>query len=70
MIFLFLFVTRQAFDDSGDRINAEYDVINIGKKKEMKIVGSFFYENVSQLHLLRPYYSLHRTHSLTLFEQT
>jgi hypothetical protein len=42
--------TRQcdikAFDDSGDRINAEYDVINIGKKGAMKVVGSFFYDTV------------------------
>lgn len=39
---------RQAFDDSGDRINAEYDVINIVKKGGTKVVGSFFYDNVSE----------------------
>ncbi|CAO1443281.1 unnamed protein product [Diamesa serratosioi] len=36
---------RVAFDDSGDRINAEYDVINIGRKGVNKVVGSFFYDN-------------------------
>lgn len=47
---LFIFqLDTKAFDDSGDRINAEYDVINIGKKGAMKIVGSLFYDNVSHL---------------------
>lgn len=36
-----------AFDDNGDRINAEYDVINIGRRNQFKVVGSFSYDNVS-----------------------
>ena len=40
---------NKAFDDSGDRINAEYDVINIGKKGGTKVVGSFFFDNVSMM---------------------
>lgn len=36
-----------AFDDNGDRIYAEYDVINIREKQHKKIVGKYFYDNVS-----------------------
>ncbi|KAL7018717.1 hypothetical protein ACKWTF_010879 [Chironomus riparius] len=36
---------RVAFDDSGDRIYAEYDVINIGKKNGLKVVGKFFFDD-------------------------
>ena len=39
--------TKKAFDDSGDRIYAEYDVMNIGKKGVTKVVGSFFFDTVS-----------------------
>lgn len=46
-----LHLSRQAFDDSGDRINAEYDVINMGRKGH-QVVGSFFYDNVSLEHSL------------------
>lgn len=44
---------RVAFDDNGDRINAEYDVINIGRKNQFKVVGSFFYDTVSFYYLLK-----------------
>lgn len=36
-----------AFDDNGDRIYAEYDVINIREKQHKKIVGKYYYDNVS-----------------------
>lgn len=36
-----------AFDDNGDRIYAEYDVINIREKQHKKAVGKYFYDNVS-----------------------
>lgn len=42
-------IQKKAFDDSGDRIYAEYDVINIGKKGVTKVVGSFFFDTVSFL---------------------
>lgn len=38
-----------AFDDNGDRIYAEYDVINIREKQHKKIVGKYFYDNVSAI---------------------
>ena len=38
----------QAFDDSGDRIYAEYAVMNIIKKSVMKVVGRFFFDDVSK----------------------
>lgn len=37
-----------AFDDNGDRIYAEYDVINIRGKQKKQIVGSFYYDAVSR----------------------
>lgn len=37
-----------AFDDNGDRIYAEYDVINVLEKQHKKIVGKYFYDNVSR----------------------
>lgn len=36
-----------AFDDNGDRIYAEYDVINIRDHQKKKTVGSFYYDAVS-----------------------
>lgn len=42
-------IQKKAFDDSGDRIYAEYDVMNIGKKGVTKVVGSFFFDTVSFL---------------------
>jgi glutamate receptor ionotropic, NMDA 1 len=36
-----------AFDDNGDRIYAEYDVINIKERRKSSIVGSFYYDAVS-----------------------
>lgn len=35
-----------AFDDNGDRMYAEYDVINIREHQRKKIVGSFHYDIV------------------------
>lgn len=36
-----------AFDDNGDRMYAEYDVINVCDHQEKKIVGSFHYDAVN-----------------------
>lgn len=36
-----------AFDDNGDRIYAEYSVVNIRGNQKKFTVGSFLYENVS-----------------------
>lgn len=36
-----------AFDDNGDRMYAEYDVINIRDHQKRKSVGSFHYDPVS-----------------------
>lgn len=36
-----------AFDNNGDRIYAEYDVINIRDHQRRKIVGGFHYDLVS-----------------------
>lgn len=35
-----------AFDDNGDRIYAEYEVINIKDHQRKKAVGSFYYDVV------------------------
>lgn len=35
-----------AFDDNGDRINAEYEVVNTREEKGGKVVGRFFYDEV------------------------
>lgn len=35
-----------AFDDNGDRMFAEYDVINVRDHQRKKIVGSLFYDEV------------------------
>lgn len=39
-----------AFDDNGDRMYAEYDVINVRDHQVKKIVGSFHYEAVREAH--------------------
>lgn len=36
-----------AFDDNGDRIYAEYDVVNIREHQKKVSVGSFHYDAVS-----------------------
>lgn len=35
-----------AFDDNGDRIYAEYEVINIKEHQGKRTVGSFYYDPV------------------------
>lgn len=35
-----------AFDDNGDRIYAEYEVINVLDEQKKKVVGSFYYDEV------------------------
>ncbi|XP_055680763.1 glutamate [NMDA] receptor subunit 1 [Lutzomyia longipalpis] len=42
-----------AFDDNGDRIYAEYDVINIRDHQKKKTVGSFYYDADKQRMRLR-----------------
>lgn len=37
---------KVAFDDNGDRINAEYDVVNVQDKKRLVPVGKYFYNQV------------------------
>lgn len=37
---------KVAFDDQGDRINAEYDVINIQNKQKHKTVGRYYFDRV------------------------
>ncbi|XP_057662984.1 glutamate [NMDA] receptor subunit 1 [Diorhabda carinulata] len=34
---------KVAFDDQGDRINAEYNVVNIQRKKKKVVVGKYFF---------------------------
>lgn len=38
---------KVAFDDNGDRIFAEYEIINVIEKKEHKAVGHYYYNVVS-----------------------
>lgn len=38
---------KVAFDDNGDRIFAEYEIINVIEKKEHKAVGHYYYNTVS-----------------------
>lgn len=41
---------KVAFDDQGDRINAEYNIMNIQRKKKVKvIVGKYFFNRVTTL---------------------
>lgn len=35
-----------AFDDNGDRINAEYEVVNTREGKNKTVIGRFFYHEV------------------------
>ncbi|CAH0555800.1 unnamed protein product [Brassicogethes aeneus] len=43
---------KVAFDDQGDRINAEYNIVNVQRKKKMVVTGKFFYNrNNSRMHL-------------------
>ena len=37
---------RIAFDDNGDRIYAEYDVINVKTEKVLNSVGRYYYSTV------------------------
>lgn len=39
---------KVAFDDNGDRIFAEYDIINIQENGERVSVGQYFYPAVSE----------------------
>ncbi len=41
---------KVAFDDSGDRINAEYHVMNIHLGEKVEKVGQYFYSSVSVEH--------------------
>lgn len=36
-----------AFDDNGDRIYAEYNVVNVREKQKKQVVGKFYYDAVS-----------------------
>lgn len=38
-----------AFDDNGDRIYAEYEVVNTREDKKSTVIGRFFYHTVIQL---------------------
>ncbi|XP_023312647.1 glutamate [NMDA] receptor subunit 1-like, partial [Anoplophora glabripennis] len=43
---------KVAFDDQGDRINAEYNLVNIQRKKKKVVVGKFFFKRESdKMHL-------------------
>lgn len=38
---------KVAFDDQGDRINAEYNIVNIQKRKQEVVVGKHYFNRVS-----------------------
>lgn len=38
---------KVAFDDNGDRINAEYNIVNIQEQAKQVSVGQYLYSNVS-----------------------
>lgn len=40
-----------AFDDNGDRMFAEYEVINVRDHQRKKIVGKLLYDTVCRIHL-------------------
>lgn len=40
---------KVAFDDNGDRINAEYDVMNVQEPGILTVVGQYLYNSVSFL---------------------
>ena len=42
---------RVAFDDNGDRIFAEYDIVNIQNNNQKVSVGQYFYSAVSYFQL-------------------
>lgn len=43
---------KVAFDDQGDRINAEYNIVNIQRKRKQVTVGKFFFNRESnRMHL-------------------
>ncbi|XP_060528776.1 glutamate [NMDA] receptor subunit 1 isoform X2 [Cylas formicarius] len=43
---------KVAFDDQGDRINAEYNIVNIQRKKKKNVVGKYFFHKESnKMHL-------------------
>nr|XP_023029657.1 glutamate [NMDA] receptor subunit 1 isoform X1 [Leptinotarsa decemlineata] len=43
---------KVAFDDQGDRINAEYNIVNIQRKKKKVVVGKYFFNKESnKMHL-------------------
>ncbi|XP_048518841.1 glutamate [NMDA] receptor subunit 1 isoform X1 [Dendroctonus ponderosae] len=59
---LFTFIKKQvlingetgkvAFDDQGDRINAEYNIVNVQRKKKKVVVGRHFYnKQTDRMHL-------------------
>lgn len=37
---------KVAFDDQGDRINAEYNIVNVQRKKKKVLVGKHYYSKV------------------------
>jgi hypothetical protein len=37
---------KVAFDDQGDRISAEYNIVNIQRKRKQVTVGKFFFNRV------------------------
>lgn len=41
-----------AFDDNGDRMFAEYEVINIRENLQKKVVGRYYYDTVSSIKIL------------------
>jgi hypothetical protein len=40
-----------AFDESGDRINAEYHVINVHPGENLAKVGQYFYSSVIKIRI-------------------
>lgn len=38
---------KVAFDDNGDRINAEYDIVNVQGPSNQSSVGTYTYDPVS-----------------------
>lgn len=40
---------KVAFDDQGDRINAEYEIVNIQRRKVQVAVGKYFFNKVRSL---------------------
>lgn len=40
---------KVAFDDQGDRINAEYNVVNIIRRKKQVTVGKYYFNRVNAM---------------------